>query len=150
MLELARCTLELGLHRRAAGDRRAARAILRDAHDLAYRCRATNLCDQARAELLLAGGRPRPNTGAGRDALTPAEQRVAELAAHGTTNREIASGLYLSTKTIEMHLRSAYRKLNISSRDELHNHLQPVASQLPPRPNGIMPQEGPQRPTHGP
>jgi DNA-binding CsgD family transcriptional regulator len=118
-LELARCLTELGARRRAAGDRRAARAILRDAHDAAHACRATALCERARAELLLAGGRPRPPAGAGAGALTPAERRVAEIAADGATNREIARNLYLSPKTIEMHLRSAYRKLDLPGRDGL-------------------------------
>lgn len=118
-LELARCLTELGTRRRAAGERRAARAILRDAHDTAHLCGATALCERARAELLLAGGRPRPLAGAGADALTPAERRVAEIAASGATNREIARRLYLSPKTVEMHLRSAYRKLDLSGRSGL-------------------------------
>ena len=118
-LELARCLTELGARRRAAGERRAARAVLRDAHDAAHLCGATALCERARAELLLAGGRPRPPAGAGADALTPAERRVAEIAAGGATNREIARRLYLSPKTVEMHLRSAYRKLDLSGRSGL-------------------------------
>jgi DNA-binding CsgD family transcriptional regulator len=118
-LELARCLTELGARRRAAGDRRVARAVLRDAHEVAHACRAGALCERARADLLLAGGRPRPAAGAGVDALTPAERRVAELAAGGATNREIARRLYLSPKTVEMHLRSAYRKLDLQSRDQL-------------------------------
>ena len=118
-LELARCLTELGARRRAAGERRVARAILRDAHDAAHLCRATALCERARAELLLAGGRPRPPAGAGADALTPAERRVAEIAAGGATNREIARRLYLSPKTVEMHLRSAYRKLDLPGRSGL-------------------------------
>jgi DNA-binding CsgD family transcriptional regulator len=118
-LEYARTLTELGARRRAAGDRRAARAILRDAHDAAFTCRAGALCDSARAELLLAGGRPRPPAGAGMDALTPAERRVAEIAARGVGNREIARHLYLSPKTVEMHLRSAYRKLDLAGRGDL-------------------------------
>ena len=118
-LELARCLTELGARRRAAGERRAARAILRDAHDTAHLCDATGLCERARSELLLAGGRPRPPAGAGADALTAAEWRVAEIAASGATNREIARRLYLSPKTVEMHLRSAYRKLDLSGRSGL-------------------------------
>jgi DNA-binding CsgD family transcriptional regulator len=118
-LELARCLTDLGTRRRAGGERRAARAILRDAHDAAHACRATALCERARAELLLAGGRPRPPAGAGADALTPAERRVAEIAAAGATNREIARRLYLSPKTVEMHLRSAYRKLDLPGRSGL-------------------------------
>jgi DNA-binding CsgD family transcriptional regulator len=118
-LELARCLTELGARRRAAGERRAARMILRDAHDAAHACRAIALCERARAELLLAGGRPRPAAGAGVGALTPAERRVADIAAAGATNREIARRLYLSPKTVEMHLRSAYRKLDLPGRDGL-------------------------------
>jgi DNA-binding CsgD family transcriptional regulator len=115
-LELARCLTELGAHTRAVGERRAARAILRDAYDTAHACRATALCDRAQAELLLAGGRPRPPAGAGTNALTPAERRVAEIAADGATNRDIARRLYLSPKTVEMHLHSAYRKLDLAGR----------------------------------
>ena len=118
-LELARCMTELGTHRRAAGEPRAARAVLREAHDTAQACGAVALCDRARAELLLAGGRPRPPVGAGVDALTSAERRIAELAAQGATNREIAGRLYLSPKTVEMHLRSCYRKLDVAGRADL-------------------------------
>lgn len=118
-LELARCLVELGSRRRAAGERRTARAILRDAHDAAHACGASALCRRARAELLLAGGRPRPPLKAGAASLTPAELRVAELAASGATNPEIARRLFLSPKTIEMHLRSAYRKLDLPGRDGL-------------------------------
>jgi len=122
-LELARCLTEIGIHRRAAGERRAARAVLRDAHDTAQECGAMALCERARAELLLAGGRPRPPAGAGVDALTPAERRIAELAAQGTANREIARRLYVSPKTVEMHLRSCYRKLDVAGRTELAGRL---------------------------
>ena len=118
-LELARCTVELGTHLRASGERRAARSVLRDAHDVAHACGATTLRDRARAQLLLAGGRPRPPTGTGANALTTAERRVAALAASGLTNPQIARTLYLSPKTIEMHLRSSYRKLDLPGRDHL-------------------------------
>lgn len=112
-LERARTLVELGARRRAAGERSGARAPLRDAYDLAVGCGADALAERARAELRLAGGRPR--TPAGAD-LTPAERRVVELAKAGATNREIARRLFLSPKTIEMHLRSAYRKLGVSGR----------------------------------
>jgi DNA-binding CsgD family transcriptional regulator len=116
---------KLRARRRAAGDRRAARTILRDAHDAAHACRATALCERARAELLLAGGRPRPPAGAGIAALAPAEHRVAEIAVEGATNAAIARRLYLSPKTVEMHLRSTYRKLNLTGRHELAAALDP-------------------------
>jgi len=53
------------------------------------------------------------------DALTPGERRVVEIAAQGASNREIARRLYLSPKTVEMHLRSAYRKLDLPGREGL-------------------------------
>ena len=55
----------------------------------------------------------------GAEALTPSELRVAELAEQGLTNREIAQALFISTKTVEFHLRNAYLKLRIRSRREL-------------------------------
>ncbi|HYC82762.1 MAG TPA: helix-turn-helix transcriptional regulator, partial [Solirubrobacterales bacterium] len=64
------------------------------------------------------GARLRRTTG-GPEALTPSELRVAELAAEGQTNREIAQALFLSEKTIESHLGNVYRKLGIRSRREL-------------------------------
>jgi DNA-binding CsgD family transcriptional regulator len=52
-------------------------------------------------------------------ALTPAERRVCELAAGDATNREIAQTLFVTEKTVELHLTSAYRKLRIRSRFQL-------------------------------
>jgi DNA-binding CsgD family transcriptional regulator len=53
------------------------------------------------------------------ESLTPSERRIAALAADGLTNRQIAQNLFLSVKTVESHLRGAYRKLDISSRSGL-------------------------------
>jgi DNA-binding NarL/FixJ family response regulator len=53
------------------------------------------------------------------ESLTPSELRVASMAAEGKTNRAIAQDLFLTVKTIEAHLSSAYRKLDIGSRSEL-------------------------------
>ncbi|OOL32847.1 hypothetical protein GQ85_04715, partial [Rhodococcus rhodochrous] len=55
--------------------------------------------------------------------LTPQELQVARLAARGGTNREIAEQLFLSVKTIEMHLGRLYRKLGVRSRTQLANYL---------------------------
>jgi len=51
--------------------------------------------------------------------LTPSELRVARLAAQSLSNRDIALALFITTKTVSAYLFSAYRKLNISSRDQL-------------------------------
>jgi len=71
--------------------------------------------DRCRSEL----GRLGPQRSRDRDSLSPSEQRVAELAARGLTNREVAAKLFISPKTVEANLTRAYRKLEISSRAEL-------------------------------
>jgi len=117
-LELAHSLTELGAALRRAGARTAAREPLRRALDLAHRCGATPLADQARQEALAASARPRrPWTGV--HALTPSELRVARLAAQPLSNRDIAQALFITTKTVSDHLASTYRKLNINTRDEL-------------------------------
>ena len=113
--------LGIGLHTRQ--DRTAAREVLAQALDLAYRWGAWRLAEQARAELIACGARPRRAPRTGPQALTPAELRVARMAAEGRTNREIAQALFLATKTVEVQLSQAYTKLRISSRDELPDAL---------------------------
>ena len=51
--------------------------------------------------------------------LTPSERRIAELAATGQSNREIAQALFVTPKTVEYHLRNTYRKLDIQNRQAL-------------------------------
>ncbi|OAI39177.1 hypothetical protein AYO39_03100 [Actinobacteria bacterium SCGC AG-212-D09] len=118
-LEHARVLLDFGATLRAAGQRRAAREPLLEALALAARCGARTLERRARAELAAIGVRPRTADRSGRDALTPSERRVVELAASGGTNREIAQTLFVTEKTVETHLGRAFRKLDISSRRQL-------------------------------
>ncbi len=80
---------------------------------------ATRLADHAWQELLAAGARPRRKELRGVASLTPSERRIAELAAAGGTNREIAQALFVTAKTVETHLGHAYTKLGISSRLDL-------------------------------
>jgi DNA-binding NarL/FixJ family response regulator len=75
-------------------------------------------------ELHAAGGRPRTKHSRGPAALTPSERRVTERAAAGKTNRDIAEALFVTPKTVERHLSSAYRKLGVSSRHELADKLE--------------------------
>jgi DNA-binding CsgD family transcriptional regulator len=67
----------------------------------------------------LAGARPRRIALSGRDSLTPSERRVTELATQGMSNKQLAQALFVTVRTVEMHLSNAYRKLGISSREEL-------------------------------
>ena len=55
----------------------------------------------------------------GIESLTPSERRVAEMAADNMTNKDIAQALFVTTKTVEVHLSNVYRKLGIGSRNEL-------------------------------
>jgi DNA-binding CsgD family transcriptional regulator len=127
-LEQAQAQCELGTALRHARSSKAAREPLRAALDLAVRCGATALIEHALAELRAAGGRPRRITISGRDALTPAEARTAQLAADGLTNREIAQTLFVTAKTVETQLARAYQKLAIHSRRELASALEAGAS----------------------
>jgi DNA-binding NarL/FixJ family response regulator len=68
-----------------------------------------------RTELYASGARPRKTAGS----LTASERRVASLAAEGQTNRDIAQALFVTPKTVAVHLSNAYRKLGIRSRREL-------------------------------
>ena len=118
-LERAHAHAELGNALRAAGDDEAAREALRLAVDLAHRCGAQALEDRALGDLRATGARPRRRATTGAGSLTPSERRIAELAAAGQMNREIAETLFVTTPTVEFHLRNAYRKLEITGRTQL-------------------------------
>jgi DNA-binding CsgD family transcriptional regulator len=118
-LEHAKSLVALGVLLRAAGNRREARGALREGLDLARGLGAHALRERANVELAAAGARPRREALSGLEALTPSERRVAELAAAGRSNPEIASELFVTRKTVEWHLQHVYRKLGIGSRDEL-------------------------------
>ena len=118
-LELAKALVAEGAALRAARRPTAARDPLRQGLELATALGADALAVRARQELYAAGGRPRTTALQGADALTPSERRVAERAAAGQTNRAIAEALFVTPKTVELHLRNAYRKLGAKSRHEL-------------------------------
>ena len=92
---------------------------------MAVRCGADALAVRAREELTAAGARPRRDRVSGRDALTASELRVATMAEQGMTNREIAQALFVTLRTVETHLTHVYSKLEIGSRRELTEALQP-------------------------
>jgi DNA-binding NarL/FixJ family response regulator len=119
LLVRAEALAHLGAARRRARQRADARTPLREALELARRCGAVGLAKTAFDELAATGERVRRYTPIGVESLTPSQRRVAELAASGMTNREIAQALFLTVKTIESHLAAAYDKLGIRSRREL-------------------------------
>jgi DNA-binding NarL/FixJ family response regulator len=119
LLERAHSLAELGAAMRRNGHRSASREPLAEALDLAARCGARALAVRIREELKATGARPRREWRTGLEALSPRELRVAQLAAAGRTNREIAYQLYVTLKTVEGHLARAYTKLGIERRQEL-------------------------------
>ena len=125
LLWRAEAYVDLGAAMRVDGQAVSAREILREGMELAHRCGATPLADRAEEELRAAGGRPRRRAGIGADALTASERRVAELAAGGASNKEIAQSLFVTLRTVELHLSNAYGKLQIRSRRELAAALEP-------------------------
>lgn len=118
-LQRAQALADLGAALRRANRRRDAREPLREALDLAHRCGATPLEERARIELAATGARPRKAVVSGVESLTPSELRIAEMAADGMTNREIAQALTVTAKTVETHLRHVFQKLDVANRTEL-------------------------------
>jgi DNA-binding CsgD family transcriptional regulator len=118
-LELARALAALGSLQRRTRRPTEARDPLRQALELAEVCGSPPLVESVRSELYATGARPRTTALGGVESLTARELRVATMAADGQTNREIAQALYVTPKTVEVHLSNAYRKLAIGSRREL-------------------------------
>lgn len=125
-LECAKATIDLGSVLIIKGRQDEALSTLRQGADLAFRCRAQPLADRAARELRAAGARPRRLALMGSDALTPAERRVAELAAAGMINARIAEALFVSEKTVEGHLTRVYQKLGRRSRTNLREIFKPL------------------------
>jgi DNA-binding CsgD family transcriptional regulator len=109
----ARTLLALGCVHRRAKQRAQARDAFAEAAAMFEWVGAPGWAEKARAELARCGTR------SGSDELTASERRIAELAAQGLTNREIAATAFISAKTVEANLARAYRKLGIRSRAEL-------------------------------
>jgi DNA-binding CsgD family transcriptional regulator len=118
-LEHARALTDLGAALRRASRRTEARLLLARALDLAAGCGARALATRAREELVTAGARPRRERLSGIEALTASERRVAQMAATGMTNREIAQALFVTIKAVALHLTHVYEKLDITGRAQL-------------------------------
>jgi DNA-binding NarL/FixJ family response regulator len=109
----------LGERLRRLGRRVDARRQLKAALETFTESGAEAWADRARAELAASVETTRKGVCSLEQELTPQERQVALVVAHGGTNREAAAELFLSTKTIEFHLRNAYRKLGVRTRTEL-------------------------------
>ena len=125
LLDLAETMVDYGTMLNDARRRPPARRVLRTALELTERCGAPALMSRARSQFVTAGGRLRPQAAIGAAGLAAAERRAATLAAADRTNRQIAEELFLSVRTVEIHLTNAYRKLGISRRAELAAVLRP-------------------------
>src|SRR5271170_6604634 len=122
-VDLARAHLLYGQWLRRAKRRRDARRELRTAHDMFAAMGADRLAEWAAAELRATGERARARTPETAVDLTRQETRVADLAAAGASDSEIAAQLFISPSTVEYHLRKVFRKLNVTSRTQLAGRL---------------------------
>jgi DNA-binding CsgD family transcriptional regulator len=122
-VELARSHLLYGEWLRRTGRRIDARGQLRTAHDMLGRIGADGFAERARRELLATGETARRRSDDARNDLTPQEEQIARLASEGRTNPEIGAELFISSRTVEWHLRKVYPKLGISSRKQLRGAL---------------------------
>ena len=122
-LELARTHLLYGEWLRRERRRLDARKQLRSAVDMFRSMGTEAFAGRAERELLATGERARKRTVDTLDQLTPQEKQVVRLAAQGTTNREIATQLFITQSTVEYHLRKAFRKLDVKSRTQLAHHI---------------------------
>jgi DNA-binding CsgD family transcriptional regulator len=127
---LARAHLVYGEWLRRRRRRVDAREQLRTAHDMLSEMGMEGFGERARRELAATGEHVRKRTAVPSDDLTAQEAQIAELARTGQTNAEIAAQLFLSTRTVEWHMRKILTKLGISSRRELDVALRAGAPSL--------------------
>jgi ATP/maltotriose-dependent transcriptional regulator MalT len=121
--ELARAHLLYGEWLRRENRRADARAQLRAAHEMLDAIGMEAFAERARRELIATGEKVRKRSGETRDQLTPQEEQIARLARDGLSNPEIGAQLFLSSRTVEWHLRKVFAKLSIGSRRELDGAL---------------------------
>ena len=117
--ERGRTELLYGEWLRRERRRSVARGHLREAAELFRSIGAHPWAERAETELRATGETARKREPSTLDQLTPQELQIAGLVATGLTNREVASQLFLSPRTVEYHLRKVFTKLGLASRTEL-------------------------------
>jgi DNA-binding CsgD family transcriptional regulator len=132
-LELARAHLLFGEWLRRENRRNDARHQLHAAHSLFTAIGAVAFAERARSELLATGEKVRKREVDTYSQLTSQEEHIVRLARDGRTNREIAAELFISTRTVEWHLRKVFAKLGITTRRELHKALPSPGRHTPSR-----------------
>ncbi|HYY19471.1 MAG TPA: LuxR C-terminal-related transcriptional regulator, partial [Streptosporangiaceae bacterium] len=148
--ELARAHLLFGEWLRRKNRRNDARRQLHAAYGLFTEMGADAFAERARSELLATGERVRKREVGTNHQLTPQEEHIVRLARDGRTNPEIAAELFLSTRTVEWHLRKVFAKLGITSRRELREALSPPVGQPPQHPRSTRDCGGPRGPVSSP
>jgi DNA-binding CsgD family transcriptional regulator len=131
--ESARAHLLYGEWLRRQNRRLDARRQLHAAYNLFTGIGADAFAERARSELLATGEKVRKREVDTYSQLTPQEEHIVRLARDGRTNPEIAAELFISTRTVEWHLRKVFAKLGITSRRDLHNALPPRGQRTPSR-----------------
>jgi DNA-binding CsgD family transcriptional regulator len=131
--ELARAYLLYGEWLRRENRRLDARHQLHAAYHLFTAIGADAFAERARSELLATGEKVRKREVDTSSQLTPQEEHIVRLARDGRTNPEIAAELFISTRTVEWHLRKVFAKLGITSRRDLQNALPPRGQHTPSR-----------------
>ena len=121
--DLARAQLLYGEWLRRQDRRVDARQHLRTAHDMLTAIGMTAFAERARRELMATGEKVRKRTVEAPNDLTAQEALIARLARDGLSNPEISAQLFISTRTVEWHLRKVYAKLGVSSRGQLRRVL---------------------------
>ena len=119
VLHLARTRLSYGEWLRRVNRRLDARQQLTAAHEMFTTMGAEGFAERARRELIATGEKVRKQQLSTGDHLTGQEAQIARLAADGLTNSEIGAQLFISTHTVEWHLRKVFVKLGITSRRQL-------------------------------
>jgi DNA-binding NarL/FixJ family response regulator len=135
--DLARARLVYGEWLRRDRRTKEAREQLREAEALFSDFGARAFADRARVERLATGEHARKRSPATRFDLTPQESQISRMVAQGSTNREIASKLFISASTVEYHLHKIFRKLGVRSRAQLTQRLLQSTGLLAPPESGV-------------